>query len=85
LTKDSERIDFLEDHQGCALVSDDDGRWAVCCDGFQNVTAGEPADIETTFFIEKKFWNASIREAIDAFREEMKREERGKRGWGDDG
>ena len=72
---DSDRLDFLEDNQGCALVSDDDGRWVVACDGFQSVTAGEAADIETTFFIEKRFWKPTIREAIDAFREEMEVEE----------
>ena len=56
---DTERIDFLEDHQGCALVGDLDGQWAVY-----------PAEIET-FFIKVTAWKPTIREAIDVFKEEM--------------
>jgi len=56
---DSDRLDFLEENQGCALVSDLDGQWAVY-----------PAETEI-FFIEITAWRPTIREAIDAFREEQ--------------
>jgi len=63
--EDKERIDWLEKEQGSALVSDDAKHWAVVCDGFQNVPMNTPSDIQTTFFIKKKEWKKSIREAID--------------------
>jgi len=63
---DKQIIKWLEAHQGCALVSDDDGRWAVSASGFQNVTAGKAADVQTTFFIAKKEWRTSIKKAVEA-------------------
>jgi hypothetical protein len=41
---DMGRLDWLENQQVCALVSDDNGHWAFVCSGFQNVP----------FFIKKK-------------------------------
>lgn len=64
---DQERLDWLEQQPGAALVNDDNGHWAVAYDGFQNVPVGDqPQDISTAFYIEKSRWHNSIREAIDA-------------------
>jgi len=65
---DTERLDWLEKHQGFALISDDNKHWACVCDGMQNIPESWPGDIQTTFFIEKKQWKKSIRKAIDAAR-----------------
>jgi len=65
---DTERLNWLEENEGLALVSDDFGNWAVVTDGCQNVPLepGKPSDITTSFWIEKKQWRPSVREAIDA-------------------
>lgn len=64
---DTERIDWLEQQGGFALISDDDGHWAVTCTDMQNVPSGdEPVDIMTSLFVEAGEWFPSIREAIDA-------------------
>jgi hypothetical protein len=68
---DTERIDWLErmdDEGACpAVLSDDNGHWAVSFEGVQNCPDGcEPEDIHTTFFIKAKCWKDTIREAIDA-------------------
>jgi hypothetical protein len=63
---DTERIDWLEKASGYALVSDDDEHWAVVSDGVQNVPLNPPEDIATSFFIKKKAWKKSVRQAIDA-------------------
>jgi len=71
MTTDSELIDWLENEQGSALVSDDFGHWAVSNSGFQNVpdNIDIPNDIQTTFFIKAEEWKPSIREAIQAAKE----------------
>ena len=63
---DTERINWLQKQQGSALISDDFGHWAITGSGFQNVPLKTPADINTTFFITKKDWKKTIRQAIDA-------------------
>jgi hypothetical protein len=66
---DKERLDWLENQEGCGLISDDCGHWAVSGDGFQNIPVNQrknPEDIQTAFFIESKQWKVSIRDAIDA-------------------
>ena len=63
---DKERIDWLQKQEGFALVSDDFGHWAVVGDGYQSVPYKTPADIATTFFVKKKDWKKTIRQAIDA-------------------
>jgi hypothetical protein len=64
---DTERINWLEEQEGWALVSDDAGRWAVTTSGIQNVPDSDKAiDISTTFWIEADKWKDSIRDAIDA-------------------
>ena len=63
---DTDRLNWLEKQSGIALINDDFGHWAVSSDGFQSVPDKTPADIETTFFVEKKQWKRNIRKAIDA-------------------
>ena len=63
---DKQRLDWLEEQQGSALVSDDHSHWAVATMGMQNIPEKWPGDIETCFFISKKEWKKSIRKAIDA-------------------
>jgi len=47
------------------LLNDDNGHWAVTCDGYQNVVFGdEPADVETSFFVVAKDWKNTPREAL---------------------
>ena len=47
------------------LLNDDDGRWAVAFDGFQDVVMGDEAqDINTSFFVEAKQWHSNIRQAL---------------------
>ena len=63
---DTERLNWLQDHDAFSLVNDDNQHWACVSDGIQNVPMdNEACDIETTFFIEKDQWKGSIREAID--------------------
>lgn len=63
--RDSERLEWLEAEQGSGLISDDDKHWAVSTFGMQNVPTETPADIWTSFHVEKGEWRISIREAID--------------------
>lgn len=66
---DSELLNWLEKNDGCALLSDDFGRWAVSSMGMQNVPENpfnQPNDISTSFFILAREWHPSIREAIQA-------------------
>lgn len=63
---DTERLNWLEKQYGCGLINDDFGHWAVSFDGMQNVPKKTPADIQTTFFVEKKQWKKTVRAAIDA-------------------
>lgn len=63
---DTERLNWLEQNQGAALVSDDDKHWAVVVNGIQNIPENTPSDIHTTFFIRQNEWQSTIRDAIDA-------------------
>lgn len=72
---DSERLDALEalvNNGACpGLINDDAGRWAVSCDGVQNLPNNDsPIDIHTTFFIDATRWRETIREAIDSYLDE---------------
>lgn len=63
---DTDRLNWIENNEfGAALVSDDDGHWAIASTGFQNVPMETPADIEANFFIAKDEWKNSVREAVD--------------------
>ena len=46
------------------LLNDDNGRWAVSFEGYQSVPDDEPSDIDTSFFVEAKYWKNSIYEAL---------------------
>jgi hypothetical protein len=47
------------------LLNDDNGHWAISCDGFQNVPKGDdPEDISTTIFVGTDKWKNSIKEAL---------------------
>ena len=64
---DTERLDWLEEQFGCALVNDDNGHWACVYDGIQTVPDSESAiDMSTSFWIEKDKWHNSVREAVDS-------------------
>lgn len=64
---DTELINrFESEGEGNALISDDQGWWAVATSGFQNLP-DPPGDVETMFFIEKAQWRPSIREALALF------------------
>jgi len=54
---------------GCPnLLYDDDGRWAVTDDGYQNVNTTEEAiDIKTSFFVEKEKWEDTIYKALENY------------------
>lgn len=61
-------LDYFEDYgEGCALISDDDGRWAVVCDGFQTMPSGLPQHVEAAFIVAAGDWKPSVREALQAF------------------
>ena len=67
---------FLEENgDGCGLISDDAGHWAVSTSGFQNVPENPPQDIETSFFVEANEWKLTILEALQAFYDGFQREE----------
>ena len=63
---DSKLLELLSQCDGCALISDDFGNWAVSDGGMQSIPEhpGTPSDISTTFFIEAHEWRPSIREAL---------------------
>ena len=48
------------------LLYDDNGMWALSFDGMQEVVYGdEPIDLSMSFYVEKKQWQKTIREAND--------------------
>ena len=54
--------------QAPCLLYDDDGRFALCGDGIQNVsTCDGPFDLEISHFIEKEKFKNTIREALDYY------------------
>lgn len=64
--KDAARLDWLGLQDGCGLVSDDAGHWAVSGSGMQNVPDTTPIDLATTYIVMADEWKANVREAIDA-------------------
>ncbi len=51
--------------QAPSVLYDDNGNFAVNGTGFQNVAYGnETEDMEMTFFVEKKYWKPTMREAL---------------------
>lgn len=63
-------IDFIIEQltklgQAPNLLYDDDGRFAVTGDGFQSLVASDEADdVKLHFFVEKRHWKSTIREAL---------------------
>ena len=69
----NEEIDFEEAMEHLAelgfspsLVHDDNGHWAVSCDGFQDVgdEEGKPSPISIYIFVAQEQWKPTIREAL---------------------
>ena len=50
---DTERLNWLEQKQGGAVISDDFGSWAFAADGMQNIPDDPPADTWTSFLLQK--------------------------------
>ena len=67
---DTERLDWLEQQQGDALISDDNKLWAVSGTGFQPVPEEMPTDMTLTYLVRAEEWRPSIRQAIDAVMDE---------------
>lgn len=58
------------------LLNDDNGHWAVTCDGYQNVVFGdETQDVETHFYVEAKQWKDTPKEALKVYLTEEEYEE----------
>lgn len=71
-----ELIDGLErTGDGCGLISDDAGHWAVATAGFQNMPMDPPEDISTSFFVSASEWKPTIHEALQAYYDEHCRDE----------
>ena len=62
---DHKRLSWLQSHDGYALISDDNGNWAIVCDGMQQIADDPPDDLWTSYLVEKRFWKSTIRQAID--------------------
>lgn len=52
--------------QAPSILYDDNGNFAISCDGTQN-TVFEPSDMTITHFINKKMWKPTIREALEYY------------------
>jgi len=65
---DKERIDWLENKfnygHSPALVTDDNGHWAVSFIGIQNVSF-KKRDLDVMICVKTKQWKKTIRKAID--------------------
>ena len=77
---DTELLDYLDrkTKEGfcLGLINDDFGHWAVSDYGMQNVPAKAPASIMTSFFVERRGWTGSVREALEKYINEKEREEK---------
>ena len=51
------------------LLNDDNGHWAVTCDGFQSIPEDldKPSDIETQFWVKANQWKDTPREALQSY------------------
>lgn len=56
-----------ETGDGCALISDDAGHWAVSTTGMQQVPINPPEDITFYFLVKASEWKPTIREALEAY------------------
>lgn len=67
---DTCRLDWLEKQDGCGLISDNAGRWAVSKCGYQNCPNPDKAIYHISYtkssvWVEAHEWKPSIRAAID--------------------
>ena len=64
---DADLLDWLEKNEGCNLISDDAGRWAVSTSGIQQAPMNRKGFKETISvgsWIEPHEWKKGVREAI---------------------
>ena len=71
INSDAERrlraaIDWLTQHNGCNLISDDNGHWAVSTSGYQPVPTDPPGDMDIVSLVSASEWRATILDAIEA-------------------
>lgn len=61
------KLQELSEEGACpCLLNDDNGHWALTFEGYQDVPMGDkPIDINTSFFVEKKYWKNTIDKAIE--------------------
>lgn len=62
---DTERLEWLEQHPGYTLLSNDDGKWCVALPEIEGCVGKDLEDSAYTFFINNYMWKKKIREAID--------------------
>lgn len=91
---DTELLDAFGEMEGCNLISDDGGRWAVSTSGFQPMplSGGFTESVHIVSFVDPHEWRPSIREALEYFFAQQQddatdqprghREARGKNGQG---
>lgn len=77
---DSELLDGLEklvNRGDCpGIINDDKGHWAVSGSGMQSIQPGPgPDDVDTSFHVQVTEWKPTIREAIEAYRDEAESDE----------
>jgi hypothetical protein len=53
--------------QAPCLLYDDDGRFAVSADGFQDLSTEGGSDINMICFVEKEQWKPTVREALNYY------------------
>lgn len=56
--------------QAPCLLYDDDGHWAITCEGYVSAISDGPDDWEGLFQVPKEKWYNTIREALFAYLEE---------------
>ena len=67
---------YIEGQGMCpCLLNDDFFHWALVFDGYQDVSDDVPCDIQTSFFVEKRYWKNTIDEAVIYSLEELLNEE----------
>lgn len=62
---------FEETGEGCGLISDDAGNWAVSTCGIQDVPKSPPEDVNTSFLVLAAEWKPTICEALQAYYDEF--------------
>jgi hypothetical protein len=72
---DAERLNWLQENEGCNLISDDGGKWALSTMGMQPVPdeGGFTEEVEIVSIVQPGEWRESVRAAIDAARAQHER------------